>query len=88
MLVQLDESETKQLYQELLAHFNLIGASNHCQALESAWKDPYTRQKIEEFIRAWLRRKQKKKQNPSQDWSKHEHMSAFSVFYWPILYVA
>lgn len=59
MLVRLDESETEQLYQELLAHFNIIGASNYCQALESAWKDPYNRQRIEEFIKAWLRKKAK-----------------------------
>ena len=61
MRVLLGESETEQLYQELLAYFGLVGASNVCQALESAWKDPYNKQEIEEFIEAWLRRKQKKK---------------------------
>jgi hypothetical protein len=64
MLVRLDESETEQLYQELLTHFNLIGASNHCQALESAWKDPYNRREMEKFIKAWLKRKQRRKAKP------------------------
>lgn len=61
MFIQLDESETGKLYQELLARFNLVGASNHCQALESAWTDSYNRRKMEEFIKAWLRRKDRKK---------------------------
>jgi hypothetical protein len=45
----------------LLAYFGLIGALNQCEALESAWKDPYNKQAIEEFMKAWLRRKQRKK---------------------------
>jgi len=62
MRVLLGESETEQLYKELLAYFGLVGASNVCQALESAWKDPYNKSEIEEFIKAWLRRKQRKKE--------------------------
>jgi hypothetical protein len=58
----LSEAETEQLYQELLAYFGLVGASNQCRALESAWKDPYNKHEIEEFIKAWFRRKQRKKQ--------------------------
>jgi len=61
MQVWLNESEKQQLYQELLAYFGLIGASNQCEALDTAWKDPYNKQEIQEFIRAWLRRKQRKK---------------------------
>jgi hypothetical protein len=61
MQVWLSEIETEQLYRELLTYFGLIGALNECQALESAWKDPYNRQEIEEFIKAWLRRKQRRK---------------------------
>lgn len=61
MLVRLSETETEQLYQELLTYFGLIGASNQCEALDSAWTDPYNKHKIEEFIKAWLRRKQRKK---------------------------
>lgn len=61
MRVWLSEPETDRLYNELLAYFGLVGASNVCQALESAWKDPYNRQEIEEFIKAWLKRKQRKK---------------------------
>jgi len=62
MQVLLSEFETEELYRELLAYFELIGASNECQALENAWKDPYNRSEIEEFIKAWIRRKQRKKE--------------------------
>jgi len=61
MRVLLGESETEQLYKELLTYFGLIGASNQCEALDAAWSDPYNRHEIEEFIKAWLRGKQKKK---------------------------
>lgn len=60
MHVWLSEIEAEELYHELLAYFGLIGATEECQALESAWKDPYNRRKIEEFIKAWLRRRRKK----------------------------
>jgi hypothetical protein len=61
MQVRLNETEKEQLYHELLAYFGLIGALDECQALENAWKDPYNKHEIEEFIKAWLRRKQRKK---------------------------
>jgi hypothetical protein len=61
MHVALAQPELEQLYQELIAYFDLIGASNQCEALDQAWTDPYNRQHIEEFIKAWLRRKRKKK---------------------------
>ncbi|MEM3628535.1 MAG: hypothetical protein QXQ94_09480 [Candidatus Bathyarchaeia archaeon] len=60
MKVWLNEIEREQLYYELTTYFGLIGATNECQALENAWKDPYNRSEIEEFIKAWLKRKQKK----------------------------
>jgi hypothetical protein len=59
--VLLSEAEKEQLYHELLAYFGLVGALNECQALENAWQDPYNKREIEEFIRAWLRRKQRPK---------------------------
>jgi hypothetical protein len=62
MNVLLSEIEIEQLYNELTAYFGLIGAYNECQALENAWRDPYNKHEIEEFIKAWLRRKQKKKE--------------------------
>jgi len=62
MKVWLKENEIEQLYQELLAYFGLIGAMDECQALENAWKDPYNKHEIEEFIKAWLKRKQRKKE--------------------------
>jgi hypothetical protein len=58
----LTQPDLEQLYQELIAYFNLVGASNQCEILDQAWTDPYNRQQIEEFIKAWLRRKRKKKQ--------------------------
>ncbi|MEM2537680.1 MAG: hypothetical protein QXK29_06020 [Candidatus Bathyarchaeia archaeon] len=60
--VMLNETEKELLYHELLAYFGLVGALNECQALENAWQDPYNKREIEEFIRAWLRRKQKREE--------------------------
>jgi len=62
MQVWLNQTEKETLYQELLAYFGLIGATNECQALENAWKDPYNHHEIEEIIKAWLRRKRRKKE--------------------------
>lgn len=62
MHVLLSELETEQLYHELLAYFGLIGATDECQAIENAWKDAYNKREIEEFIKAWLRRKQRRKE--------------------------
>ncbi len=64
MLVRLSDSDTDDLYRELLAHFNLIGASDHCEALDSAWRDAYNKKRIEEFIQAWLRKKRSEKPRP------------------------
>ena len=64
MQVLLSDVEREQLYHELLAYFGLVGALNECQALESAWQDPYNRREIEEFIRAWLRRRQRRREEP------------------------
>ncbi|MEM4700636.1 MAG: hypothetical protein QXZ51_00655 [Candidatus Bathyarchaeia archaeon] len=60
--VMLNETEKELLYHELLAYFGLVGALNECQALEDAWQDPYNKREIEEFIRAWLRRKQRRRE--------------------------
>jgi len=62
MSIWLNATETEQLHNELLAYFGLVGALNECQALENAWQDPYNRREIEEFIKAWLKRKQRKKE--------------------------
>jgi len=61
MQIWLNEIEKEQLHQELLYYFGLIGATEECQALENAWRDPYNKHEIEEFIKAWLKRKQRKK---------------------------
>ncbi|MEM3090950.1 MAG: hypothetical protein QXW17_04225 [Candidatus Bathyarchaeia archaeon] len=60
MQVWLNEIDREQLYNELLTYFGLVGALNECQALEYAWRDPYNKREIEEFIKAWLRRKRRK----------------------------
>lgn len=59
--LSLTDLEKESLYMELLHFFGLIGAVNECEALEVAWKDPYNRREIEEFIKAWLRRKTRKR---------------------------
>jgi len=61
MRIELSQLELEQLYQELLAYFGLVGAPNQCEALDAAWTDPHNRYHIKEFIKAWLRRKRKKK---------------------------
>ncbi len=58
--IDLDDNDKTQLYQEVLYFFGLVGASNVCEALEVAWRDPYNQSEIKEFILAWLRRKAKK----------------------------
>jgi len=45
MQVWLNETEKEQLHQELLYYFGLIGATDECQALESAWKNPYNKKR-------------------------------------------
>jgi hypothetical protein len=62
MQIWLNENEREQLYHELTAYFGLIGATNECQILESAWKDPYNKSEIEEFIKTWLKRKNRKRE--------------------------
>jgi len=59
MQIWLNENEREELYHELTAYFGLIGATNECQALESAWKDPYVNRKkyLEEKTREELKTK-------------------------------
>lgn len=64
MQVWLSEIEREQLYQELIAYFGLVGALNECQALESAWQDPYNQREIEYFIKVWISRKRKRREEP------------------------
>lgn len=64
MFVRLSDSETEDLYRELLAHFSLIGATDHCEALDAAWRDAYNKERIEEFIKAWIRKRKREKPKP------------------------
>lgn len=58
--VNLSENEKDRLYMELLNYFGLAGGLNVCEALENAWRDPYNRSRIEDFIIAWLKRRVRK----------------------------
>jgi len=58
--VVLGDADREQLYQEVLHYFDLVGALNLCGALEAAWRDPYNKSEIGEFILAWLKKKAKK----------------------------
>jgi hypothetical protein len=62
MHVWLSGSERYQLYRELVAYFGLVGAVDECGALYNAWRDPYNRREIEEFIIAWIRRRRKREE--------------------------
>jgi len=59
--IDLGDADRERLYMEILHYFGLAGGLNVCEALEAAWRDPYNRREIEEFIKAWLRRKIKKR---------------------------
>jgi hypothetical protein len=66
MQIWLNEIEREQLYHELTAYFGLIGATDECTALEAAWKDPYNKHEIEEYVKAWLRRKRKETESTAE----------------------
>jgi hypothetical protein len=55
MRIWLNENEREQLYHDLTAYFGLMGATNECTALEAAWKEPFSKSEIEEFIREAIR---------------------------------
>lgn len=39
-----------------------VDGMNVCEALEAAWRDPYNRSEIKDFILAWLKKKAERKQ--------------------------
>ncbi|MEM2511102.1 MAG: hypothetical protein QXY40_09680 [Candidatus Methanomethylicia archaeon] len=57
MQILLSSLELEQLYRELTIYFGIAGMMDECEVLENAWRDPYNRREIEEFIKAWLRRR-------------------------------
>jgi hypothetical protein len=59
MRIFLSSLEVEQLHRELLTYFGLAGVLDECEALENAWRDPYNKREIEEFIKAWLRRRRR-----------------------------
>ncbi|MEM3703361.1 MAG: hypothetical protein QXX79_02920, partial [Candidatus Bathyarchaeia archaeon] len=68
MGILLNSVEIEQLHNELLAYFGLLGATNECHALESAWRDAYNKREIEDFIKAWLTRRRKRKGEEIMVW--------------------
>lgn len=60
--IHLKDAEREELYQELLYYFGLIGGLNICEALDTAWQDPYNQTEIKEFIIDWLKRKARKRE--------------------------
>jgi hypothetical protein len=60
MRIFLSSLEVEQLHRELLTYFGLAGVLDECEALENAWRDPYNKREIEEFIKAWLRRRRRR----------------------------
>ena len=62
MGINISEQAENELLGELLNVFFIIGSANEeCSALDEYWE--MRREDIEKFIRAWLKRKKKKKQN-------------------------
>lgn len=53
----MSDADFERLYREATAYLGLAGALDECRALEGAWRDPYTRRALEEFVRAWVRRR-------------------------------
>ncbi|MCQ5341301.1 MAG: hypothetical protein NO483_06335 [Candidatus Methanomethylicia archaeon] len=59
MRIWSSENEKRQLYNELVNYFGIVGAVNECKILEDAWRDPFYRYEIENFIKSWLRKRRK-----------------------------
>jgi hypothetical protein len=61
MHIMLDELEKKMLYDELTHYFGIIGSYRECEKLEELWNDSAYRKAIEQYIKAWLEFKRKKR---------------------------
>ncbi|MGQ9469024.1 MAG: hypothetical protein ACUVTD_04270 [Nitrososphaerales archaeon] len=59
--IKLEEREKKTLYDELTHHFGIIGSYRECERLEELWNDPAYRKAIEQYIKAWLEFRKKKR---------------------------
>ncbi len=60
MKILLSEYEKRELYNELISYFGIVGGINECKILEEVWRDPFYHYEIKEFIRSWLRKRKKK----------------------------
>ncbi|MEM3437984.1 MAG: hypothetical protein QXP55_05605 [Nitrososphaerales archaeon] len=61
MHIILDELEKKILYDELAHYFGIIGSYRECERLEELWNDPAYRNAIEQYIKAWLEFRRKRR---------------------------
>jgi len=61
MEISLYEGEKKALYDELARYFGIIGSYRECERLEELWSDPAYKKAIEQYIRAWLEFRRKKR---------------------------
>ncbi|MCP8307437.1 MAG: hypothetical protein H3Z52_02100 [archaeon] len=59
--IDLEEMEKKMLYDDLIRCFGIIGSYRECDRLEEFWKDPAYRKAIEQYIKAWLEFRKKRK---------------------------
>jgi len=59
--IDLEEMEKKILYNELTRYFGIIGSYRECERLEELWSDPAYRKAIEQYIKAWLEFKRKRR---------------------------
>ncbi len=55
--IYLDEYERKELYENLVRDFGIIGKYDECMELEKLYNDEFYRRKIEEYIKKYLERK-------------------------------
>ncbi|MEM2339114.1 MAG: hypothetical protein QXW83_02805, partial [Nitrososphaerales archaeon] len=55
------ENEKRELYIELAKYFSFIGSYKECERLDELWNDPIYKKAIEDYIKAWINFKRKKR---------------------------
>ena len=51
---ELRREEKEELYRNLIAHFGILGSTDECEKLESAWKTPEYQKAIKKYIEDWI----------------------------------
>ncbi|MEM3386058.1 MAG: hypothetical protein QXN08_00085 [Nitrososphaerales archaeon] len=59
--IELTELSKRELYAELARNFSFIGSYRECERLEEMWSDPVYKKAVEEYIKAWLEFRRKKR---------------------------